>query len=135
MDMLQAMNTGHDGSLTTLHANSPRDAIGRLETMCLMAGMDLPARAIRNQVVSAVDFIVQQSRLPGGLRKIVSVQEVVGLEGESVVMQEVFRFVRTGIAPDGKARGHFEPTGVVPEFVTNLREDKVDFPLELFAES
>jgi pilus assembly protein CpaF len=132
MDMLQAMNTGHDGSLTTLHANSPRDAMGRLETLCLMAGMDLPARAIRSQVVSAVDFIVQQSRLPGGLRKIVSVQEVVGLEGESVVMQEVFRFVRSGIDAEGKARGHFEPTGVIPEFVAGLREDKVDFPIDIF---
>jgi len=132
LDMLQAMNTGHDGSLTTLHANTPRDAIGRLETMCLMAGMDLPVRAIRSQVVSAVNFIVQQSRLPGGLRKVISIQEVVGLEGDAVVMQEIFRFVRTGIDNDGKAKGYFEPTGVIPEFVAGLREDKVDFPLDLF---
>jgi len=132
MDMLQAMNTGHDGSLTTLHANSPRDAIGRLETMCLMAGMDLPAKAIRSQIVSAVNFIVQQSRLAGGLRKVVSIQEVVGLEGDSVVMQEVFRFARTGIGSDGKAQGHFEPTGVIPNFVSGLREDRIDFPIDMF---
>ncbi len=132
MDMLQAMNTGHDGSLTTLHANSPRDAIGRLETMCLMSGMDLPARAIRSQIVSAVHFIVQQSRLPGGLRKIISIQEVLGLEGDSVVMQEIFHFARTGISPEGKVQGHFEPTGVIPNYVSSLREDRVDFPIDLF---
>ncbi len=132
MDMLQAMNTGHDGSLTTLHANTPRDAIGRLETMCLMSGMELPAKAIRSQIVSAVNFIVQQSRLPGGLRKVVSIQEVVGLEGENVVMQEVFRFSRSGIGKDGKVQGEFEPTGVIPNFVSSLREDRIDFPIDMF---
>lgn len=132
LDMLQAMNTGHDGSLTTLHANTPRDAISRLETMCLMAGMELPAKAIRSQIVSAVNFIVQQSRLPGGARKVVAIQEVLGLEGEQVVMQEIFRYTRTGIDNNGKVQGHFEPTGVIPRFVTNLRNDKVDFPIDMF---
>ena len=132
MDMLQAMNTGHDGSLTTLHANSPRDALGRLETMCLMSGMELPAKAIRGQIASAVNFIVQQSRIAGGLRKVTSITEVVGMEGDQVVMQEVFRFVRVGTGEDGKAKGHFEATGVVPQYVAKLQEDRIGFPVEMF---
>lgn len=132
LDMLQAMNTGHDGSLTTLHANSPRDAIGRLETMCLMSGMELPAKAIRSQIVSAVHFIVQQSRLAGGLRKVTSISEVLGLEGEQVVMQEIFRFTKTGVGEDGKAQGYFEATGVIPQYVSQLREDRIEFPIDIF---
>ena len=132
MDMLQAMNTGHDGSLTTLHANTPRDAIGRLETMCLMSGMELPARAIRAQIVSAVNFIVQQSRIAGGARKVVSIQEVLGLEGDKVVMQEVFKFERTGVDDSGKVQGSFVATGVIPQFVSSLRDDKIDFPIDMF---
>lgn len=133
MDMLQAMNTGHEGSLTTLHANTPRDALNRIETMCLMSGMELPARAIRNQVVSAVNFIVQQSRMADGSRKITSIQEIVGMEGEQVVMQEVFKFQRTGMDDSGKIIGRYEATGVVPFFVQKLREDRIDFPLDLFS--
>lgn len=132
MDMLQAMNTGHDGSLTTLHANSPRDAIGRLETMCLMSGMELPAKAIRSQIVSAVNFIVQQTRLADGSRKVIAISEILGLEGEQVVMQEIFKFERQGISDEGKIRGRFVATGVIPQFVSKLRENKIDFPIEIF---
>ncbi len=132
LDMLQAMNTGHEGSLTTLHANTPRDALNRIETMCLMSGMELPAKAIRNQVVSAVNFIVQQTRLVDGSRKITSVQEIGGMEGEQVVMQEIFKFQRQGINEKGKVMGKYAATGVVPFFVQRLREDRIDFPLDLF---
>ncbi len=132
LDMLQAMNTGHEGSLTTLHANTPRDAIGRIETMCLMGGMDLPTKAIRAQVVSAVNFIVQQSRMVDGSRKITSIQEILGLEGEQVVMQEIFKYERQGMDDLGKIKGRFLSTGVVPDFVQSLRENRIDFPLEFF---
>lgn len=118
--MLQAMNTGHDGSLTTLHANSPRDAISRLETMCLMAGMDLPIRVIRQQIASAIDLIIHQSRLKDGSRKVTSITEVVGMEGDTVVMNEIFRFEQTGIAPDGRVLGEVKPTGIRPMFTPRL---------------
>ena len=132
--MLQAMNTGHDGSLTTLHANSPRDAISRMETMCLMAGMDLPAKAIRSQIVSAIHFIVQQSRMPDHSRKVISITEVLGMEGEQIIMQEIFKFDRQGMGADGKIKGDFVATGVIPKFVSQLRDDKVDFPIDIFQE-
>lgn len=121
LDMLQAMNTGHDGSLTTVHANSPRDVISRLETMVLMSGMDLPSRAIREQIASAVDLIVQESRLSDGSRKVVGVSEVVGLEGQQVIMQDIFEFRQSGIDANGKVIGQFMPTGAVPTFFEHLK--------------
>ena len=114
LDMLQAMNTGHDGSLTTVHANSPRDVISRLETMVLMSGMELPSRAIREQIASAIDVIIHVSRLSDGSRKVVAISEVTGLEGNQIVMQDVFAFTQTGVRPDGKITGRFAPTGAVP---------------------
>jgi len=121
LDMLQAMNTGHDGSLTTIHSNGPRDALHRLENLVLMAGHELPDRAIREQVASALDLMVHVSRMADGTRKMLSIQELVGMEGAVVTMQEVFRFVPTGQDEDGKIRGHFEATGIVPRCVERLR--------------
>lgn len=117
LDMLQAMNTGHNGSLTTVHANSPRDVISRLETMVLMSGMELPVRAIREQIASAVDLIIHEERLSDGSRKITRVTEVVGLEGEQITMQDIFEFKLTGMDESGKVEGHFRPTGSVPTFI------------------
>ena len=120
LDMLQAMNTGHDGSLTTLHANTARDAISRLETMCLMAGMDLPVKVIRQQIASAVDVIVQQSRMRDGTRKVTSITEVSGMEGDTVVMTEIFKYEQTGVDAQGKAIGDLKPTGIRPLFSPRL---------------
>ena len=114
LDMLQAMNTGHDGSLTTAHANTPRDALSRIETMVMMAGMELPVSAIRHQISGALDLIVQQARLRDGSRKIISISEVSGMEGDVITMQEVFRFQHDGNSPEGKVLGHFVQTGVKP---------------------
>jgi pilus assembly protein CpaF len=121
LDMLQAMNTGHDGSLTTGHANTPRDMLARLETMVLMAGMDLPVNAIRQQVSSAVDLIVQQTRLRDGSRKIVNVTEVLGMEGSIVTLQDIFVFEQEGFE-DGKVRGRIKPTGVRPKFMSKIED-------------
>lgn len=121
LDMLQAMNTGHDGSLTTGHANSPRDMMGRLETMVMMSGMELPSRAIREQIASAINIVVQQSRLPDGSRKIISISEITGMEKDEIVMQEIYRFNQTGVDENGKITGKFEPTGVRPYCVDKLR--------------
>jgi len=129
LDMLQAMNTGHDGSLTTAHANSPRDMLARLEVMVLMAGMDLPVTAIREQVASAVDIIVQQTRFSCGTRKITHIVEVTGVESGRIQLQEVFSFVQTGIGADGKTTGHFRGHGFVPEFYEDLT--KVGIPLDI----
>ena len=118
--MLQAMNTGHDGSLTTVHANSPRDVISRLETMVLMSGMDLPSRAIREQIASAVDIIIHESRLSDGSRKVVAISEVTGLEGNQIVMQDIFSFRQSGVDDKGKILGEFRPTGAVPTFYEQL---------------
>jgi pilus assembly protein CpaF len=115
LDMLQAMNTGHDGSMSTGHANSPRDMLSRLETMVMMTGMELPLRAIREQIASAVDVIVQQSRLKDGTRRIVNITEVQGMEGDVVVMQDIFVFEQTGVI-DGKIQGRLKPTGIRPKF-------------------
>ena len=120
LDMLQAMNTGHDGSLTTVHANSPRDVISRLETMVLMSGMDLPSRAIREQIASAVDMIIHESRLSDGSRKVVAITEVTGLEGNQIVMQDIFQFKQTGVAANGKVIGKFVPTGAIPTWYDQL---------------
>jgi pilus assembly protein CpaF len=120
LDMLQAMNTGHDGSLTTIHANAPRDVISRLETMVLMSGMDLPVRAIREQIASAIDLVIHEARFSDGTRKISRVTEIVGLEGDQITMQDIFHFRQTGVGPDGRVLGRFEPTGSVPTFVEDL---------------
>jgi pilus assembly protein CpaF len=119
--MLQAMNTGHDGSLTTGHANSPRDMLSRLETMVLMAGMDLPVRAIREQIASAVDLIVQQSRLRDGSRKITAITEVQGMEGDMITLQDVFTFDQEAFE-GGKVIGRIKPTGVRPKFMPKLED-------------
>lgn len=121
LDMLQAMNTGHDGSLTTLHANSPRDALGRLENMVMMAGFELPSSAIREQIASAIDIIVQQTRLPDGSRKIVRISEVTGREGDIIQMQDIFTFEQTGFDAEFRVTGHHTATGNVPRFVEDLR--------------
>ena len=120
LDMLQAMNTGHDGSLTTVHANSPRDVVSRLETMVLMSGMDLPSRAIREQIASAVDIIIHESRLSDGSRKVVAISEVTGLEGNQIVMQDIFAFKQSGVGPHGRIIGEFRPTGAMPAFYDTL---------------
>jgi pilus assembly protein CpaF len=120
LDMLQAMNTGHDGSLTTLHANSPRDALARLETLVLMAGMDLPLKVVRQQIASAIDLIVQQTRLKDGSRKVTAITEVAGMEGETVVLTDIFKFEQTGVTTDGKVQGDLKPTGIRPLFSSRL---------------
>jgi len=120
LDMLQAMNTGHDGSLTTIHANTPRDALTRVETMVAMAGVDVPQRAVRNQIASAIDVVIQLSRLSDGRRKLVSLQEITGMEGEIVTMQEIFEFRRAGIDEDGNVIGELLPTGIRPKFGARL---------------
>jgi pilus assembly protein CpaF len=120
LDMLQAMNTGHDGSLTTLHANSPRDALSRLETLTLMSGMDLPVRVIREQVASAIDLIVQQGRLKDGSRKVTAISEVAGMEGDTIVLTDIFKFEQTNVTPDGRVIGELKPTGIRPLFSNRL---------------
>jgi pilus assembly protein CpaF len=134
LDMLQAMNTGHAGSMTTLHANTPRDAQARLETMILMAGMDLPMKAMRQQIASAVDLIIQANRLQGGPRKVTQITEVVGMEGDIVVMQDIFRFRQLGVDQNGKAVGQFEATGVRPTFSARLESAGLKLASNLFQE-
>jgi pilus assembly protein CpaF len=133
LDMLQAMNTGHDGSLTTLHANSPRDAISRIETMCLMSGLDMPLRVIREQLASAVDVIVQVSRMRDGTRKVTSVTEVAGMEGDTVVMTDIFKFTQTGISADEMVLGQIEPTGIRPLFMDKLSAAGFKLGAEVFS--
>ena len=133
LDMLQAMNTGHDGSLTTLHANTPRDTISRLETMALMAGIDFPIKVIREQIASAIDLIVQTSRMRDGSRRIVQITEVQGMEGDIVVMQDVFRFVERGTDPNGKVLGETLTTGIRPKFTPRLEQYGFALPAEMFA--
>jgi len=131
LDMLQAMNTGHDGSMSTGHANTPRDMLSRLETMVLMAGMDLPLRAIREQISSAVDLIVHQNRLKDGTRKITHITEVQGMEGEVIIMQDVFIFDQTGVV-DGKIQGRLKPTGIRPQFVERFEAAGIHLPPNIF---
>jgi len=134
LDMLQAMNTGHDGALTTVHANSPRDSLSRLENMVLMAGVELPVSSIREQVASAINFVVQQSRLVDGSRKITQVTEITGREGNTILMQDIFVWKQEGVDENGKFYGHFEATGHIPKFVSALRERGVlDIDMSLFA--
>jgi pilus assembly protein CpaF len=120
LDMLQAMNTGHDGSLTTLHANTPRDAISRLETMSLMAGIELPIRVLREQITSAIDLIVHVSRLRDGSRKITQITELAGKEGDTIILTDIFKFDQTGVSDEGKVIGELKPTGLRPLFSTRL---------------
>jgi len=132
LEMLQAMNTGHDGSMTTLHANTPRDALARIETMVLMAGMDLPVRAIREQTAAAVNLIVQQSRLKDGSRKITNITEVQGMEGDVVVLQDVFAFEQTGLDERGKIVGQLRPTGIRPKFIELFEQQNIYLPPNIF---
>ena len=132
LDMLQAMNTGHDGSLTTLHANTPRDALSRLETMVLMAGMDLPLKVVRQQISSAVDLIIQQTRLKDGSRKVTAITEVVGMEGETVVMTDIFKFEQTGVGQNGKIIGELKPSGIRPIFSPRLEAAGFKLGAEIF---
>jgi pilus assembly protein CpaF len=131
LDMLQAMNTGHDGSMTTAHANSPRDVLSRIETMCLMAGMDLPVRAIREQVASAIDVIVQQERMRDGTRKVVTVAEVSGMEGDVITMTDIFSFEQTGVE-SGKIIGRLRPTGLRPKFMDQIEAAGINLPPSIF---
>ena len=132
LDMLQAMNTGHDGSLTTLHANSPRDAISRMETMVLMAGMDLPLKVVRQQISSAVDLIIQQTRLKDGSRKVTAITEVVGMEGDIVVLTDIFKFEQTGLGQEGKILGELRATGIRPIFTPRLEAAGFKLGAEVF---
>lgn len=134
LDMLQAMNTGHAGSMTTLHANTPRDAQARMETMIMMAGLDLPLKAMRQQMASAIDMIIQANRLQGGPRKVTALVEVLGMEQDIIIMQEIFRFKQLGIDQNGRAFGQFEATGVRPTFVTRLEAAGIKLPTNLFQE-
>jgi pilus assembly protein CpaF len=131
LDMLQAMNTGHDGSLTTGHANTPRDMLSRLETMVLMAGMDLPVRAIREQISSAVDVIVQQSRMRDGSRKVTHITEVQGMEGDKITLQDVFLFEQEAFE-NGKVIGAVKPTGVRPKFMPKIEESGIQLAPSIF---
>jgi pilus assembly protein CpaF len=131
LDMLQAMNTGHDGSLTTAHSNSPRDTLARLETMVLMAGMELPVRAIREQISSAIDLIVHQERMRDGTRKVVNISEVQGMEGDIIVMQDVFSFHQSGIEA-GKVIGRLRPTGIRPKFMERIEQANIHLPPSIF---
>ncbi|CAG1012844.1 Putative conjugal transfer protein [Anaerolineales bacterium] len=132
LDMLQAMNTGHDGSISTIHANTTRDAMARLDTMVLMAGMDLPERAIREQIAAAINVIIQLVRFPDGTRKIVNISEITGMEGNTIVMQDIFSFNRRGIDKDGKVVGEFKASGVRPRFAERLKIAGFDLPPGIF---
>ncbi|RLD94993.1 MAG: CpaF family protein [Bacteroidetes bacterium] len=132
LDMLQAMNTGHDGSLTTAHSNSPRDTLARIETMALMAGMDLPVRAIREQIASAIDLIIHQSRMQDGTRKVTNITEVIGMEGDVITMQDIFRFEQTAIE-DGKVLGELVPTGLRPKYMDKIEAHGIHLPPSIFS--
>ncbi|MBA2734178.1 MAG: CpaF family protein [Acidobacteria bacterium] len=134
IDMLQAMNTGHDGSLTTVHANTPRDALSRLETMIQMTGMRLSERAMRQQIASALDIVLQVARLSDGTRRVTSISEITGMEGEMITMQEIFQYERTGIDPSGKVIGRFRPTGIRPRFAEKLKAYGLTLPRAILEE-
>jgi pilus assembly protein CpaF len=135
LDMLQAMNTGHDGSLTTIHANSPRDALARIETMIAMGATNIPERAMRQQIASAIQIVLQQTRLADGSRKVTSVAEITGMEGDVITMQEIFVFEKSGIGPDGKVLGRFRPTGIRPKCAERLRAAGVALPTAMFEDA
>ena len=132
LDMLQAMNTGHDGSLTTIHANGPREALYRLDTMVAMANLNIPEKAIRQQIASAVNMVVQISRMADGTRKVTAVSELTGMEGEVITMQDIFLFERSGLGPDGKVRGRFRATGIRPKCAERLASSGVHLPMDMF---
>jgi len=132
LDMLQAMNTGHDGSLTTIHANGPREALYRLDTMVAMANLNIPEKAIRQQIASAVNMVVQISRMADGTRKVTAVSELTGMEGEVITMQDIFLFERTGLGPDGKVNGRFRATGIRPKCAERLASSGVHLPMDMF---
>jgi pilus assembly protein CpaF len=134
LDMLQAMNTGHDGSMTTIHANTPRDAVARLETLVMMSGFELPVKAIRQQVSGAVDILIQANRLQGGPRRITAITEIVGMEQDTIVMQDIYKYTQKGIDDEGKAFGHFECTGVRPSFMNRLEAAGIRLPASAFRE-
>lgn len=133
LDMLQAMNTGHDGSLTTIHANSSRDALSRVETMVAMTGIQFPIAALRAQIASAIDVIIHMERQEDGCRRVISVQEVNGMEADTIVMSEIFRFARSGVDERGTVIGKFSPTGIVPEFYDRIRKRGIDMPISIFS--
>jgi pilus assembly protein CpaF len=133
LDMLQAMNTGHDGSMTTTHANSPRECIARLETLVMMSGLDLPLKAIREQIAGAVDLIVQISRMSDGSRKILSITEVVGMQGDIISLAEIFRYKETGFDSNRKILGQFQATGTVPSFVQEIKDKGGHIAMEMFS--
>ena len=132
LDMLQAMNTGHEGSMTTLHANSPRDALARLETMVMMSGFEMPIKVMRHQISSALRLIVQADRVSGGARKVTSITEVIGMEGDVIIMQEIFAYRQRGVDIHGRARGYFEATGVRPHLTPRLQAAGIEIPPDLF---
>jgi pilus assembly protein CpaF len=132
LDMLQAMNTGHDGSLTTVHANSPRDALTRVETMISMGSVNLPERAMRHQIASALQIVIQQSRMSDGTRKVTSISEITGMEGDVITMQEIFCFEKLGVTPEGKVIGRFRATGVRPKVCERLKASGVHLPPDMF---
>ena len=134
LDMLQAMNTGHEGSLTTTHANTPRDCIARLETMILMAGFEMPIKAMRTQIASAVDLVVQANRLQGGPRKVTHITEIVGMENDTIVMQDIFRYMQDGIDENGRATGRFVCSGIRPKCIDRLEQSGVRLPASVFQE-
>jgi len=131
LDMLQAMNTGHDGSMTTAHSNSPRDTLTRVETMALMAGMELPVRAIREQISSAIDLVIHQERMRDGTRKIVNITEVSGMEGDVITMTDLFLFEQSGY-DDGKVMGRLRPTGLRPKFIDKIEASGIHLPASIF---
>jgi pilus assembly protein CpaF len=132
LDMLQAMNTGHDGSLTTVHANTPRDALGRIENMVSMTGISFPVKALRSQIASAIDILIQVERQEDGRRRVVSLQETNGMEGDVITTSELFKFERRGLDKDGNVQGQLVTTGIVPGFEKRLRERGIELPVELF---
>jgi pilus assembly protein CpaF len=132
VDMLQAMNTGHEGSMTTIHANNPRDAMSRLENMVSMAGLNLPHKAMRQQITSAISVVIQANRLTDGQRKVTSIQEITGMEGDVVTMQEIFAYQQTGVDAGGKSIGHFMATGLRPKIADKLRNAGINLPDALF---
>ncbi len=135
LDMLQAMNTGHDGSLTTVHANSPRDAVARLETMAMMANLNLPEKAVRRQIASAVSLVIQIARFNDGTRRVTHMTEITGMEDDVVSMQDVFVFEKQGVGPDGRVLGAFTPTGIRPKFAEKLKASGIVVPASMFEHS
>jgi pilus assembly protein CpaF len=132
LDMLQAMNTGHDGSLTTIHANTPRDALTRIETMIAMGATNLPEKAMRHQIASAINIVCQQTRLQDGSRRVTSISEITGMEGDIITMQEIFMFEKVGVTQDGKVIGRFRATGVRPKACERLKASGIHLPPDMF---